>query len=82
MPLAIQLLSAHAGYQGVSVERGLSGAMPNSEPTYHALCHFLFSSTEDFMVAFMPHATTLQADIANYTDITPIIQISDVVISQ
>ncbi len=82
MPLAIKLLSTHAGYKGVSVERGLSGAMPNTEATYLALCHFLFTSTEDFMMAFIPHAAVLQGDMPNYTDIMPIIQINDVLISQ
>jgi uncharacterized protein (TIGR02118 family) len=82
IPLAIKLLSEHSGYKGVSVERGLSGAMPNTEATYLAMCHFLFDSSEDFMAAFMPHAALLQGDIINYTDIIPVIQISDVLVSQ
>jgi len=81
MPLAIRLLSEHSGYKGVSVERGLSGAMPNTEATYLVLCHFLFTSIEDFMAAFMPHAMQLQGDIPNYTDIMPIIQINDVLLA-
>ena len=82
MPLAIKLLSTHAGFKGVSVERGLSGAMPGTEATYLVMCHFLFDSTEDFMAAFMPHAAVLQGDMGNYTDIVPIIQINEVLISQ
>jgi uncharacterized protein (TIGR02118 family) len=82
MPLSIELLSAHPGFKGVSVERGLSGAEPGSEAAYVAMCHFLFDSTKSFRAAFLPHAATLQADMPNYTDIKPIIQINEVLISR
>jgi len=82
MPLAIGLLSAHSGFKGVSVEHGLGGAMPGTDAAYSVMCHFLFDSTEDFIAAFMPHAAVLQGDMPNYTDIAPIIQISEVLISQ
>ncbi len=82
MPLAIGLLSAHSGYQGVSIERGLGGAMPGTAAAYTMMCHFLFDTTEDFIAAFMPHAAVLQGDMPNYTDIAPIIQISEVLLSQ
>jgi uncharacterized protein (TIGR02118 family) len=82
MPRSIELLSAHPGFKEVSVERGLGGAVPGSEPTYIAMCHFLFSSVEDFLAAFMPHAAVLQGDMPNYTDIEPVIQFNEVVISR
>ena len=82
MPLAIGLLSANPGYKGVSVERGLSGAMPGTNAPHIVMCHFLFDSTENFIAAFMPHAAQLQGDILNYTDIAPVIQISEILLSQ
>lgn len=82
MPISIKLLSTHPGFKGVSVERGVGGAVPGSEPTYIAMCHFLFSSAEDFLAAFMPNAPVLQGDMPNYTDIEPIIQINEVLISR
>lgn len=78
MPMAIERLSRGPGFKGVSVERGLAGAIPESEPDYVAMCHFLFDSLENFMASFDPHAEALQDDILNYTDIEPIIQISEV----
>jgi len=39
-----------------------------------------FTSAEDFMAAFMLHAEVLQGDMPNYTDIEPVIQISEVLI--
>jgi uncharacterized protein (TIGR02118 family) len=82
MPRSIQLLSAHPGFKGVSVEHGLGGEVPGSDPTYIAMCHFLFSSLEDFLAAFMPHAAVLQGDMQNYTDIEPVIQFNEVVLSR
>ena len=82
MPMSIERLSAHPGFKGVSVERGLSGDTPGSAPTYVAMCHFLFESMEDFLAAFTPYATFLQGDMPNYTDIVPIIQVSAVEITR
>ena len=82
MPMSIGLLSAHPGFKGVSVERGLSDAASGSKAPYIAMCHFLFASIEDFMAAFMPNAATLQGDMRNYTDIEPVIQFNEVLISR
>ena len=82
MPMSIALLSAHPGFKGVAVEHGLGGTVPGSAPTYIAMCHFLFSSVEDFLAAFMPHGPALQSDMPNYTDIEPVIQFNEVLISR
>ena len=82
MPRAIALLSVHPGFRGVSVERGISGAMPGTQPSYVAMCHYLFESEHDFMEAFLPHAAELQGDISNYTDIEPVIQVNEVMITR
>jgi len=81
MPASIKCLSTHPGFKSVSVERGMSGADPSIAPAYIAGCHYLFSSVEDFMAAFAPNAQTLQGDMSNYTDIEPIIQVNEVLIS-
>jgi len=82
IPLAIKLLSPYSGFKGVSVECGLSGATPETEAAFSVMCHFVFNSNDDFIAAFLPHAATLQGDIINYTDIEPIIQISEILIYQ
>lgn len=82
MPRSIQLLSTHPGFRSVSVERGVGGAIPGSEPTYIAICHYQFTTAEAFMEAFMPHAAELQGDIPNYTTVQAIIQINEVLIQQ
>lgn len=82
MPRSIQLLSAHPGFRGVSVEQGTGGGAPGSPAAYGAMCHFSFTSADAFMAAFMPHAPELQGDIPNYTDVAPVIQVNEVLISK
>jgi uncharacterized protein (TIGR02118 family) len=82
MPMSIELLSTHPGFKGVSVEHGLAGVIPGTEATYIAMCHFLFDSVEDFVAAFTPHASVLQDDMLNYTNIKSVIQFNKVLISR
>jgi len=82
MPLSIELLSTAKGFRGVSVERGKDIEQPPMPSSYIAMCHYYFDTLEDFIAAFMPHAERLQGDIENYTNIKPIIQINEVVISK
>jgi uncharacterized protein (TIGR02118 family) len=49
-----------------------------SPPPFAAICGFTCETIEDFMAAFNPVAGDLQGDIPNYTDVTPIIQVSDI----
>lgn len=78
MPMSIERLGTHPGFRGVSVEGGLDGPVPGTIATYVAMCHFLFDRVEDFMSAFTPHASVLQGDMTNYTNIEPVIQFSEV----
>ena len=82
MPKSIALLSAHPGFRSVSVERGVGGAAAGSKAEYAAMCEYVFNSVEDFLEAFMPHAAELQADIPNYTDVTPVIQFNEILIAK
>ena len=80
VPRSIELLGSHPGFKGVSVDCGAAGAEPGTDAPYVIMCHFLFDSVDHFRAAFTPHATTLQVDVPNYTDIQPLIQISDVLL--
>ena len=44
------------------------------------MCHLLCDSVEAYQSSFGPHAQELLGDIRNFTDRTPIVQISDVVV--
>ena len=77
MPLSEQLQGK--AIKAVTVDKGLHAGLPDSNPPYTAICHFHYDSFDEFKNAFFPNAKTLQDDIANYTDIQPIIQFSEVV---
>jgi uncharacterized protein (TIGR02118 family) len=40
--------------------------------------HLYFESVAEFQAAFAPHAAAIMADIPNYTNIQPVIQVSEV----
>lgn len=76
IPMVQQKLGAAC--KGAAVEQGVSGASPGSRPSYVAMGHLYFDSVEAFQAAFSPHAQAIMADIPNYTDIQPLIQLSEV----
>ena len=43
-----------------------------------AMVHATFDSAEVFVTAFAPHTAELQGDAPNYTNIQPVVQISEV----
>jgi uncharacterized protein (TIGR02118 family) len=64
--------------KGMQIEAGLSGPAPGTPATYVCMGHLLFESPEAFAEAFTPHVGEIMGDIANYTAIAPVIQISEV----
>jgi uncharacterized protein (TIGR02118 family) len=76
IPMVRQKLGAAC--KGAAVEQGITGATPGSRPGFIAMGHIYFESVEAFQTAFGPHAEAIMADIPNYTDIQPTLQISEV----
>jgi uncharacterized protein (TIGR02118 family) len=64
--------------QRIAVERGLTGGEAGSSPPFLACGHLYFETVEAFQKAFAPQAGPILADIPNYTDATPVIQIGEV----
>jgi uncharacterized protein (TIGR02118 family) len=65
-----------------TVDKGLAGGAPGTPATYVGMCHIFCDSVEAFQAGFGPHAQEIMADIPNYTDLTPVIQISEVVVGK
>ncbi len=63
-----------------TVDKGLAGGTPGSSPTYVGMCHLFCDSVEAFQRGFGPHSAEILADIKNYTDLSPVLQISEVVV--
>jgi uncharacterized protein (TIGR02118 family) len=76
MPMSARLLGV--AVKVISVEIGRSGATPEDQPPFAAICGFTCETVQAFADAFVPVAGQLQGDIPNYTNIEPVIQISDI----
>jgi uncharacterized protein (TIGR02118 family) len=61
-----------------AVEGGLGGGEPAAPPIYVAMGHLYFDSVEDFQSSFGPHADAIMGDRPNYTNVEPVIQVSQV----
>ena len=65
--------------KAATVEKGLGGA-ENSPATYAAMGNLYFDSLDSFQNSFGPNAKKIMADLPNFTNIEPVIQISEVMI--
>ena len=76
IPMVMEKLGG--AVKGGTIDQGLAGSEPGSPPIYVAMGHILFDSVEEFQNAMGPHMEAIMADIPNYTDIVPAVQISEV----
>src|ERR1700746_1829892 len=76
MPMVQQKLGPAC--KRMAVEEGIAGGAPGLPAAYVAMGHLYFDSTDAFQAAFAPHAQAILADIPNYTNTQPTIQISQV----
>ena len=61
------------------IEKGLVGGEPGSVAEFVAARHVYSPTFAIFQEALGPHRTEIRADVANYTDIAPIVQFSEIV---
>jgi uncharacterized protein (TIGR02118 family) len=80
MPLVKSRMGPNCKYY--TVDKGLAGGAPGTAATYIAMCHIFCDSVEAFQAGFGPHAPEIMADIPKYTDLAPIIQISEVIVER
>ncbi|MDT0606333.1 EthD family reductase [Croceitalea rosinachiae] len=65
--------------KGYSIDKGLSGRTSDDAVTYIAVGYFYFEKLSDYKEAFGPNADKIRGDIPNYTNIQPIVQISQII---
>ena len=74
--MALVRQSLGAALKGASVDQGLG--QPGSPAPFVAMGHLLFESMMELQSALDTHGPRLMADIPNYTNTKPTIQISEV----
>ncbi|WP_302175003.1 EthD family reductase [uncultured Hydrogenophaga sp.] len=78
MPLVKARLGAAC--ESYTVDKGLAGGGPGQPATYVAMCHLFCPTLEGFQAGMAAHGQEIMGDIPNYTDLAPVIQISEVVV--
>jgi len=73
IPLCQRLIGAAC--KGEAIDAGLNVGEP---PVFIAIGYLFFDSMEAFQAAFPPAQQQLTEDIANFTDINPVMQFSEV----
>jgi uncharacterized protein (TIGR02118 family) len=78
MPLVKARMGANCKFY--TVDKGIGGGTPGAPAAYISMGHIFCESIEAFQAGFGPHAQEIMADIPNYTDRTPVVQMSEVVV--
>jgi uncharacterized protein (TIGR02118 family) len=79
MPLVAGLLSKF-GMTGYSVSKGLAGFAPGSPAEFMITAQLNIDTMEHLQAGMAAESATIMADIPNYTDIAPHIQIDEVLV--
>ncbi len=77
MPMAAGLFGEKL--KAMVIDKGLGGGAPGSEAPYVAIGYFYFADLATCQSEMSTHGETLRADVPNYTNIKPMLQISEVV---
>jgi uncharacterized protein (TIGR02118 family) len=76
MPLALDLLKGN-GMTHYEIDRGLGGGAPGSPPPYLCMGRLYFETLVGFEQGLAQHGPKLLADIPNYTNAEPVLQVSE-----
>lgn len=77
MPLVASLLGD--SLKSFEIDKGLGGRTTADPIPYLAIGYLYFDRLSAYQNSFRPHAEKIVADIPNYTNIQPVVQISEVI---
>ncbi|MGX1930356.1 EthD family reductase [Flagellimonas sp. 2504JD4-2] len=76
MPMVADLLGD--ALKHYAIDKGISGRTPDEPIPYLAIGYLYFDQLSDYQNAFGPNAEQIVGDIPNYTNIQPVVQISEI----
>jgi uncharacterized protein (TIGR02118 family) len=76
MPMIADLLGD--SLKMFEIDKGISGRTPQDPIPYLAIGYLYFDHLSAFQNSFRHHAEKIRGDVPNYTDIQPVVQISEV----
>src|SRR5687768_2106429 len=62
-----------------TIEKGVANGIPNQPLPYMAVGSFYVKSLSDYQAAIGPNRDSIRADFPNYTNVAPVILVSEVV---
>lgn len=73
-----------AGYLGsnlvkYTIEKGMASGIPNQPLPYMAIGTFYVKNLSEYQAAIAPNRDAIRADFVNYTNVAPLILVSEVV---
>jgi len=77
MPMVAQFLGSNL--VKYTIEKGIASGIPNQPLPFMAIGIFYVKSLSEYQAAIGPNIAAIRADFANYTNITPVILVSEVV---
>jgi uncharacterized protein (TIGR02118 family) len=63
----------------IEIDKGVGGAAPDAAAPYLGIGYLYFDSVEAYRTAMGPNRDSIRADIPKFTNIVPVIQVSEVV---
>ncbi|MDD4776567.1 MAG: EthD family reductase [Syntrophomonas sp.] len=63
--------------KGVTVDKGVYGGAPDEGPFFAAVGQYIFATQEEAVQSYFSNLDRIAAERRNFTDIEPIIQISE-----
>lgn len=76
MPMAASLFGDHL--KAMSIDKGLTGATADLPASYVAIGYFFFADIATMQEQMGANGEKLRADVPNYTNIQPVLQVSEV----
>ena len=78
MPMVKNLMGDYC--KSYAVDLAIRDGSPATNAPFIAMGHLFCDSVDAFQAGFGPHTQEIMADIPNYTNQTPVIQISEVLV--
>jgi uncharacterized protein (TIGR02118 family) len=77
MPMVAKFLGSNL--VKYTIEKGVASGLPNTPLPYMAVGSFYVKSLADYQAAIAPNIKAIRSDFANYTNVAPVILVSEVV---
>ena len=78
-PMVVGLLAPH-GFKSLRLVRGVA-ALDGSMAPYRMIAEMHFESREGFEQGMQEHGEVIMGDAANYTDIEPVLQVGELLVT-